>query len=390
MATLTRLAQLEHSATGNHFAAVTHKGIQQLFQIEDARLPIQQANDVDTEYTLHLCLLIQIIEHHFGHFATTQLDNHAHAVLIRLVAQLRDTFNLLLFDQLGDLFDQTCLVQLVRQLVNDDLLTTTHLVDVFNFAAGPHVYTATAGVVGLYDTGTAIDNARSREVWAGDMLHQIIDGHIRVGDQGQATVNHFRQVMRWNIGRHTYGNTAGAVDQQVRNLGWQYRRNLFGAVVVGHPVDRFLIQIGQQLMGQLGHADFGVTHGGRVITVDRPEVTLTIDQQIAQRERLGHTNDGVIDSRITVRMVFTDNVTDHTGRFFVGLVPVVVQLAHGEQHPTVHRLEAVTYVRQGPPDDHAHGVIEVGLFQFVFNTDWKDFFGQFTHETAFLLLSATH
>ena len=29
----------------------------------------------------------------------------------------------------------------------------------------------------------------------------------------------------------------------------------------------------------------------------------------------------------------------------VGLVPVVVQLIHGEQHPPVHRLEAVAYIR---------------------------------------------
>jgi hypothetical protein len=36
------------------------------------------------------------------------------------------------FDQLGDLLDQTRLVQLVRQLGDDDLLAATDLVDVFD------------------------------------------------------------------------------------------------------------------------------------------------------------------------------------------------------------------------------------------------------------------
>lgn len=38
----------------------------------------------------------------------------------------------LLFNQLGDLFDQTRLVQLVRKFSDHDLLTTTDLVDVFD------------------------------------------------------------------------------------------------------------------------------------------------------------------------------------------------------------------------------------------------------------------
>ncbi len=61
-------------------------------------------------------------------------------------------------------------------------------------------------------------------------------------------------------------------------------------------------------------------------------------------------------------VVFTDNVTHHTGGLLVGFVPVVVQFGHGEQNPAVNRLEAVPHIRERPPDDNAHGVIEVGLF----------------------------
>jgi hypothetical protein len=81
---------------------------------------------------LQLGLGVEVVEHHLRHFAATQLDDDAHAVLVGLVAQLGDAFDLLLFDQLGDLLDQTRLVQLVRQLGDDDLLAATDLVDVFD------------------------------------------------------------------------------------------------------------------------------------------------------------------------------------------------------------------------------------------------------------------
>jgi hypothetical protein len=74
-----------------------------------------------------------------------------------------------------------------------------------------------------------------------------------------------------------------------------------------------------------------------------------------------------------VRVVLTDHVTDDAGGFLVRLVPVVVQLVHREQHAPVHGLETVAHVGQGPPDDHAHGVVEIGLAHLVFEIYRDDF-----------------
>ncbi|MCY1419294.1 hypothetical protein D9M71_348800 [compost metagenome] len=46
----------------------------------------------------------------------------------------------------------------------------------------------------------------------------------------------------------------------------------------------------------------------------------------------------------------------------------------------MHGLQAITRIRQCTPDDNAHRVVEVGLFQLVFDIDREDFFGQFAHE----------
>jgi hypothetical protein len=121
-----------------------------------------------------------------------------------------------------------------------------------------------------------------------------------------------------------------------------------GAVVVGHEVDGFLVDVGQQLVGDARHAHFGVTHGRRGVAVDRAEVALAVDQQVAHGERLRHAHDGVVHRRVAVGVVFTDDVTDHAGGLLVGLVPVVAELAHGVQHAAMHRLQTVPHIRAAP------------------------------------------
>ena len=245
---------------------------------------------------MQLGLSVEVVQNDLRHFTAAQLDHYAHTVLVGLIAQLSDAFELLFLYQLGDLLNQPRLVQLIRQLGDDDLLTATHLVDVFDGRAGTHIDASATGAVGLYDAGATVDNARGREIRARNELHEFINGDIGVFDQRQATVDDFTEVVRRNVGRHAHGDTAGAVDQQVWNLGRHDCRDLLGAIVVGHPVDGFLIQIRQQLVRQLGHSHFGVSHGCSVIAVHRTEVALAVDQHVAQRERLRHTHDSVVNS----------------------------------------------------------------------------------------------
>ncbi len=113
MRPLARLAQQEHGAARYDITAMTDKGFEDLFKIQQAWLAIDQRDHIDTEHALHLGLLVQVVEHHLGHFVALEFDHHAHAVLVRLVAQVGDTFDLLVLDQLGNLFQQSRLVDLV-------------------------------------------------------------------------------------------------------------------------------------------------------------------------------------------------------------------------------------------------------------------------------------
>jgi len=70
-------------------------------------------------------------------------------------------------------------------------------------------------------------------------------------------------------------------------------------------------------------------------------------------------------------MVLADDIPDDAGRLLVGLVPVVLELAHGKEHASVNGLQPVADIGQGPSDDHAHGVIEIGFLHLFFDADFR-------------------
>src|SRR5690554_6227622 len=90
------------------------------------------------------------------------------------------------------------------------------------------------------------------------------------------------------------------------------------------PNRRFLYRYRPIASAPFFHTDFCITHCRCAVAVNRTEVTLSIYQGVTHREILRHTHDSIVNSRVTMRVVFTDYVTHHTGRFLIRLVPVVV------------------------------------------------------------------
>ena len=374
MAALAGLAQQVNRAPGHHLAAVADKGFQDLLQVQQLGLAVDQSHHIDAEYRLQLGLGVEVVEDHVADLAAAQFDHHPHTVLVGLIAQLGNALDLLFLHQLGDALNQARLVQLVGQLVNDDDVAALGLL-ANHLGLGAHIDAAATGAVGLDDAGATVDGGTGGEVRPRDVLHQLVDREVRVAHQRQAAADHFAQVVRRNIGRHANRDAGGAVDQQVGHPGGHDHGDPFGAVVVVDEVDGFLVQVRKNGVGDLAHADFGVTHGGRGVAVDGAEVALAVYQHVAHGKGLGHTDDGVVHRRVAVGMVLTDHVTHDTGRLLVALVPVVVELVHREQHPPVHRLEAIAHIRECAAHDHAHGVIEVGLLELVLDVDGNNFLG---------------
>ena len=149
----------------------------------------------------------------------------------------------------------------------------------------------------------------------------------------------------------------------------RYSGSWRGVVVVRAKIDRVFVDVLEQHFGELCQARFGVAHGRRRIAVDRAEVALAVDQHVAHAERLRHANQRVVERLVAMGVVVAHHLADDLGRFAVAAVGAQPGLEHAVENAPLHRLEAVANVRQRPTDDHAHGVIEVGLFHFDFNVD---------------------
>ena len=371
MAALPGAPQQIEGAPGDHLPPMLHEGFQHLLEVQQARLPIHQSHAVDAEHGLQLRLGVQVVQHHLAGFAPAQLDEDAQAVLVRFVAQLGDALDALLLDQFRDLLDEPGLVQLIGNLRDENALPPA-LGVLAHFRPGPDIDAAPASAVGLDDAGPPVDDAGGGEIRPLDVLHQRVDADGRIVHQGQDAGRHLAQIVRRDVGGHAHGDAGTAVDQQVRRPGGQHLRHAQGVVVVGHEGDRFLVQIGQQLGGQPIHARLGVAHGRRRIPIDRAEIALAIDQAVAHGEILGHAYQGVVDGEVAMRVVLAHHLAHHAGGLDIGAVVRVVQLVHGEQHAAMHGLQAISHIRQGAADDDAHGVVQIGLAQFVLYVDGKN------------------
>ena len=87
---------------------------------------------------------------------------------------------------------------------------------------------------------------------------------------------------------------------------------------------------------------------------------------------LRQTRHGVIHRCITVRMIFTEDFTDDTGRFLIRQFRADPHVIHRVQDPALNRLQPVPCIRQCARDDHAHRIVQVGLLHLLIDIDLSD------------------
>src|SRR4029453_11058985 len=99
-----------------------------------------------------------------------------------------------------------------------------------------------------------VDVAAGREVGPRDQLDQLVDGDVRVVDDPDEPVHHLAGVVGRDVRGHTDRDAGGAVDEEVRHPGGQDHRLLERLVEVRGEVDGLLLDVGQQLVGDLGQS----------------------------------------------------------------------------------------------------------------------------------------
>ena len=249
----------------------------------------------------------------------------------------------------------------------------------FNRAFGAHHNRTAAGIISRFCTAVAQNHTAGRKVRTRHDGDKVVNTDVRIVDVSAAGGNDFAEVVRRNVGGHTDGNTVGAVNQQVRITRGQNRRFLNGFVIVRHKIDGFLVDIFNQRVSHLFQTGFGITHGRGRVTVHRTEVALSVYQRQTHGERLRHTNHGIVNRAVAVRVVFTEHIADDTGGFAIRTVIVITVFIHGINNAAVYRFQAVADIRQRARNDDAHGIVEVRAAHFLGNRNRRNVFAVFLY-----------
>ena len=214
----TRLAQVEFGPAPDDLAPVIDPVDEDAPQRQRLRLSVDEREHVHVEGELHRGVLEQVVQHLVRVGVALHLDVDAHAVAVRLVAQVGDPVDPLLLDQVGDLLEQAGLVHLVRELGHDDRGAIA--ANLLEGDLGAH--DDPAATVGVHQANgvdrlplaaqqvalllVAEDRPPSREVRSGDVLAEVIGGQVGIVDQGDRRVGDLAEVVGRDVGRHAHGD----------------------------------------------------------------------------------------------------------------------------------------------------------------------------------------
>ena len=196
-----------------------------------------------------------------GSHAALQLDDDAHAVAVALVAHVADLVDDLVVHQLGNVFDQVRLVDLVGNFGDDDGVFV--LGDVLDGSLGAHHEATAAGAIRLRDAAAAVNEAAGRKVRSLHELQHVGQRGVGIVHQRDAGVDDLGEIVRRNVGGHAYRDAVRAIHQQVGNSCRKHDGLNRGVVEVGDEVDCVFVDVGQQLFGNFGKTRLGVPVGRR-------------------------------------------------------------------------------------------------------------------------------
>ena len=310
---------------------------------------------VDREGAFHRGVLVEIVDDDLRIAVALQLDDDPR-VFVRLVANGADVGQHLFVHQRRDAFDQRGAIHVVGNFGDDDLLATAF--ELLDAGLAAHLHAAAAGLEILFDARHAADGAAGRKIRPFHVLHQLVEGDVRIVDLRADAVDHFAEIVRRNIRRHADGDAGAAIDEQIRKGRRENGRLGAGFVVVRDEIDRVLVHVGHERGAEMRHARLGVTHRRGRIAFDRAEVALAIDERFAHRPRLRHVDERRVNHRFAVRVIVTARVAAN--------LRALAMLSSGKERKIVHRvknaalrgLQSVARIRQRARNDDRHRVIE--------------------------------
>ena len=147
---LLGLREVELGPPDDDLPPVVEEVPEHVLEREDARLPVDDREEDDAERGLERRQLEELVQDDLRVLALLQVDDDPHPVAVALVADGGDPLEALLVDEVRDLLDEPRLVDLERDLGDDDRLAVA-LRRVLDLRPAADLEDAAAAPVGVDD-----------------------------------------------------------------------------------------------------------------------------------------------------------------------------------------------------------------------------------------------
>ena len=293
MQSLLTPGQAVATAPGDNVDAVVDIDLQQLFEAKGLRTAADEGDVVDGEHVFHRRRSIQLFKHRFRVESRFDFNDELEPVLP--VGEVGDSAypgDFLVVDAVLDFLDDLFRADEIGQLGDHQAGLSGRDGFHAHFGASSH-RTASAGV-GIAHAVKPDDDAAGGEVGSGNELHELFQARVRVGNQVPSGRNHLTKVVRSHIGCHSNGDTARAVDQEVRVGGREHLWLRELIVVVRNERNDVLIQISDHGQRWGRKPCLGVARCGGAV-IERAEVAVSVNKRHAQRKILRHSHECVVN-----------------------------------------------------------------------------------------------
>ena len=115
MGALLRFAQVVLRPAPDHIDAMVNEQLQRVSQRQRARLAVDDGQHDHPERLLELRMLVEIVQNHFRLLAALELNDNAHAIAVRFVADVGDALDFLVLHQFRDALNDPGFVDLDRE-----------------------------------------------------------------------------------------------------------------------------------------------------------------------------------------------------------------------------------------------------------------------------------
>src|SRR5262245_14155434 len=313
MAALLRLIEQELRPPADDVHPMPQEFFEGFLQRQRFRPVVDKRQQDDAHGLLQRRKLIELVEHEVRIGVALEIDDDAHRLPgagARFVADFADTLNALILHEFADGLAETPARQLIRHFLDDD----SGFVALFaNVSPSPQNKTASPRAIAFDNARAPADDAAGRKIRPRNVLHELIDGGVRVVDETNEAVANLAEVVRGDFRRHADRNAVRAVHQQVGELTWQYERLAVLVVIAVDEIHRTPIQILDHFCGDGGQASLRVPHLRGRLSFNGAEVALTMNQPVPHGPILGHAHEGGVDGAVAVRVIALHRLADDTG-----------------------------------------------------------------------------